>query len=291
MPLLPEPVSRSAKRGAALVEMAILLPVLILCFVGVVELGQYLMLAERVTKTSNQLAAVLYTMQSNDLQAGGGPNGVVAATMEQAKTLARPFHGIMLSVRYCQRDLSGANAGTMREIYKGLTSPVPAECGDGPPCQTTSTTQNGFGAFVQTYACQTFHPAIAPRFLTTGLTVHQTSIIPLVASNQTTLLEEAHGVEIAIEDQSGGGGGGGNGGGGGGGGGGGDGSEKCDYPTVRKTGGGCIDACLLYSNTTNPLNPEDPNTVQGCMTLRKQCEAAGLYYVGGACVLTKPAPA
>lgn len=266
--------------------MAFVLPVLILCFLGLVELGQYLMLSERVTKTSNQMAAILYSLNASQLQAGNDANNVMKVALRQGQSLARPFHAPTIVIRYCQRD--SVDAGAMREIYKAYTDPVIDGCGEGPTCQATAVTQNGFGAFVQTYACQVFRPAVTPRYLTRGAVISQTSFIPLASTNQTALIEAAHGTTVPAESQTGSTTGGGSTGGGTTGSGG-TGSSTCTGYNVRKPGttDQCIDKCLLYPTESNPNNPNDPNTVQGCLRARNAdpCTAGGGIFVNGACVI------
>ncbi len=190
------------ERGAAVVEMAILLPVLVICFWGVAEIGQYVMMSERMTKTVNQLSAVLYTLRPSDLQASGpfgssSANNVIGAAIREAQTLARPFRAPTITVRYCQRRQSD---GAIEQIYFGKTVPQIAGCSDGPGCQDTALTQKGYGAYVQVYSCQKFQSALTPYYFknvnSDVAMVKQVAFIPLTDTNQTALIKKAGGVSI-----------------------------------------------------------------------------------------------
>lgn len=203
---------RLRERGAALIEMAFVLPVLITCFVGVIEIGQWITESERITKTVNQLSAVLYTLRPSDLQAGGTANTVIGEAIRQSQTLARPFRAPTITVRYCQRRGGGVTS-PMEEIYFGATTPRITGCGDGPACQAGLLTQSGYGAYVQAYACQKFQPAVTPRFFKEGgakadtmssnggsdILITQVAFIPLNDTNQTALIKKAGGVSIDAE--------------------------------------------------------------------------------------------
>ena len=209
---------RTHKRGSALIEMAFILPVLILLFTGMVELCRYAMMLGRVDAVSNSLAGALYGIKSQEL----GDMSSIYRVMDQAAAIASPDPTPTVTVRFCdwQSD-DGASPELNRVNLQFRPNQGGAACErTGPKC-SSGATANGHGAFVQVYSCNTFRPIIVGgifQIFHETVAIESLSYIPLTNANLTKPLGDSPGGGITPESANcstnptlcyGGGGGGG----------------------------------------------------------------------------------
>jgi hypothetical protein len=172
------------RRGAALVEMAFMLPVLIILLIGMVEFGQFILTRERVNKVTNQLAGALYTLSSTD---EARDENLINLVIDQARILAFPLREPTVSVRFCRWKPDEAGNPVLYRVWKnppqGAAGTV---CGtEGPACSVEAT-REGFGEFVQVYACSTYQPVFFGKFLeifTRNIPLQNLSYLPLRDTN------------------------------------------------------------------------------------------------------------
>jgi hypothetical protein len=193
------PARHANQRGSALIEMAIMLPVLVLMFIGMVEFGQFIMMRERMNKVSNQIAGTLYQLNSSQI----GSGDIIQRVIDQSPALAYPYKSPSVNVRFCEY-----GDESKQTTYRLSSSPGRWQhAGTNSKCtgiveeigclsSNSTATHVGHGAFVQVSSCTRFEPLITGRIFEvfgTELEVTTTSYTPLSDANQTALLAQIGG--------------------------------------------------------------------------------------------------
>ena len=185
------------RRGSTVVEMAVMLPVLILLFVGMVEFGQFILMRERINKVTNQLTGVLYNMKIQDVS----DDAVLSTVMDQAKIIASPLPEPTVTVRFCKWK-DGRLCRINRQTRAGVST---VACGDeGPKCSVEAT-QSGYGSFVQVYACSTFRPLLtggAFSIFKQQIPIKSLSYLPLSDANIEPGIEALPGGDECVPESA-----------------------------------------------------------------------------------------
>jgi hypothetical protein len=176
-----------ATRGAALVEMAIMLPVLVILFIGMVEFGHFIMMRERVNKIANQVNGSLYQMNT----AEAANEQLINNILGQVKQIAKPYRNPAMNLRFCDY-----RNGILHRIYRNPASsltPSPSCVSklDIPCSGQAHSTKEGHGLFVQTTACIEFQPLIIGQLLEVfgvDVGVATTAYQPMTDANQSALI-------------------------------------------------------------------------------------------------------
>lgn len=186
--MLP-PAARQRRRGSAIVEMAVMLPVLVLMFVGMAEFGIYIRAKSQLGVVANQVAGALYALNAKDL----GNRSVIDAIMAEIPNLSKPYPTPKVSVSFCEWD---AKTGKLyRDFYTANTpAAINVGCGQAPTCGG-GVTKTGYGAYVQVTACGKFTPVVTGKIFKDALHVENTSYLPLTDVNQTKMLVALSGGE------------------------------------------------------------------------------------------------
>ena len=187
-------MSSQSVLGAALIEMAYMLPVLCLLFIGMMDLVSYARVKKMNADVSNALAGALYPISVKE----AGSDDMISRVLNQISALATPFTPPTITVRFCE--------WYQDNLYRDYKQTI--NVGSNIGCDTdtiqcgANATSSAHGAFVQIASCHTFKPLIIGTIFSPfvsdsnamagngGISFPVTAIsyIPLTDANQTQLI-------------------------------------------------------------------------------------------------------
>ncbi len=165
--------------GAAVIEMALMLPLLVMLMIGVWTFMLYISQRQAMSRAANQISAVLATISLADLK--GDSKAIIDQTMAEAQSMILPYNNANVQILFCEK-----YQGSWYAIYDQTAGPA---CGTVHDCETDSATARGYDAFVQSKVCVPFKQPLAKTyFFDSTSEIETVSYQPLIERNQTQLL-------------------------------------------------------------------------------------------------------
>ncbi len=147
------------EQGSIIVEMAIVLPVMIVFFLGLIEISQYYMLRERVNKVANNVATSIATMPP-DMMATINHTTFLDSNL----TASEPFRSMSIAVQFCEHNVADPYSTNQFPSGGYQRTGTTNNCTNKSATCTKTTSDAGYGAYVSARACAEYKPTILPRY-------------------------------------------------------------------------------------------------------------------------------